>query len=70
MAEDGGTGPEAEDKTEAASPRRLERAREDGQVALSREVAGLGALAGGGLGMMIALVRSWWRNENEATATA
>ena len=55
MAEDGGTGPEAEDKTEAASPRRLERAREDGQVALSRELAGLGALVGGVLGVMIAV---------------
>jgi flagellar biosynthetic protein FlhB len=45
---------EAEDKTEAASPRRLEKAREDGQVALSREVVGLGALAGGVLGLMLA----------------
>ena len=30
----------------------------------------LGGMLGGMLGMMIALVRSWWRNENEATATA
>lgn len=38
------------EKTEAPTPRRLERAREEGQVAVSREVAGavgmLGALAG------------------------
>ncbi|MEO3474519.1 EscU/YscU/HrcU family type III secretion system export apparatus switch protein [Roseomonas sp. CAU 1739] len=55
MAEEGGSGTEAEDRTEAASSRRLERAREDGQVALSREVVGLGALAGGMLGMMLAV---------------
>ena len=30
----------------------------------------LGGMLGGMLGMMIALVRSWWRNEGEATATA
>ncbi len=55
MAEDG---TEAEDRTEAASPRRLEKAREDGQVALSRELAGLGALAGGVLGLMLAVAPS------------
>jgi flagellar biosynthetic protein FlhB len=32
------------DRSEAATPRRLERAREQGQVALSREAVGLGAL--------------------------
>ena len=52
MAEEGS---EAEDRTEAATPRRLEKAREEGQVALSREVAGFGALAGGVLGLMIGL---------------
>lgn len=52
MAEDS---TEAEDKTEAASPRRLEKAREDGQVALSRDLVGLGALAGGVLGLMVAV---------------
>ncbi len=36
-------GADAEDRTEAASPRRLQRAREDGQAPVSRE---LGALAG------------------------
>lgn len=46
---------EAEDKTEAASPRRLEKAREDGQVALSKELSGLGALCGGVLGLAIAV---------------
>ena len=46
---------EADDKTEAASPRRLEKAREEGQVALSKEVAGLGALAGGMLGVVLAV---------------
>lgn len=54
MAE-GDSGTEADDRTEAASPRRLEKAREDGQVALSRELVGLGALSGGVLGMMLAV---------------
>lgn len=53
MAEDAGG--EAGDRTEAATPRRLEKAREDGDVALSRELAGFGALAGGVLGLMIGL---------------
>ncbi len=53
-----------EDQTEAATPRRLERAREQGSIALSREVpvlAGLGAatllllLAGPSLGRSLAL---------------
>jgi flagellar biosynthetic protein FlhB len=55
MAEGGGQGGEAEDRTEAATPRRIEKAREDGQVAVSRELAGFGALGGGVLGLMIAL---------------
>ena len=54
MAE-GSQNSEAEDRTEAATPRRIEKAREDGQAAVSREVAGLASLAGGGLGLMIAL---------------
>lgn len=54
MAE-GAEGSDAGDKTEAASQRRLDKAREDGQVAVSRELAGLGALVGGVLGLMIAL---------------
>jgi flagellar biosynthetic protein FlhB len=38
-------GPEAEDRTEAATPRRLERAREQGQIALSREMPTFAVLA-------------------------
>ncbi len=54
MAEEG---PEssAEDRTEAATPRRIERAREEGQVALSREAVVLAALAGGTLAAAAAL---------------
>lgn len=55
MAEGTDAGSEAEDRTEAATPRRLEKAREEGQVALSREVAGLGALTGGVLGLVLAV---------------
>ncbi|BDG73006.1 EscU/YscU/HrcU family type III secretion system export apparatus switch protein [Roseomonas fluvialis] len=56
MAEGGGQGgSESEDKTEAATPRRIEKAREDGQAAVSRELAGFGALGGGVLGLTIAL---------------
>ncbi|WP_137177098.1 flagellar biosynthesis protein FlhB [Roseomonas sp. AR75] len=36
---------DAADRSEAATPRRLERAREQGQVALSREASGFAALA-------------------------
>jgi flagellar biosynthetic protein FlhB len=43
------------DRSEAATPRRIERAREDGQVALSREAVGWAALAGGTLAAMLAL---------------
>lgn len=46
---------DAEDRSEAATPRRIEKAREEGEVALSREMVGFGALGGGVLGMMIAL---------------
>jgi flagellar biosynthetic protein FlhB len=42
MAEEGGG--EAEDRTEAPSGRRLEKAREDGQVPNSREASGFAAL--------------------------
>lgn len=37
----------AEDRTEAASPRRLEKAREEGQTAVSRELAMLASLTAG-----------------------
>jgi len=45
MAETGDT----EDRTEAATPRRLQRAREQGRVALSRELPVLASLAAGTL---------------------
>ncbi|MDT8266970.1 EscU/YscU/HrcU family type III secretion system export apparatus switch protein, partial [Roseomonas sp. DSM 102946] len=35
---------EAEDRTEAPTPRRLQKAREEGQVAVSREMAGFASL--------------------------
>jgi flagellar biosynthetic protein FlhB len=43
------------DRTEAATPRRIERAREEGQVALSREAVGWTALAAGTLAALLAL---------------
>ncbi|TCZ53678.1 EscU/YscU/HrcU family type III secretion system export apparatus switch protein [Roseicella aquatilis] len=46
MAESGG---DAEDRTEAPSPHRLEKAREDGDVPLSREAVQLAALGAGTL---------------------
>jgi flagellar biosynthetic protein FlhB len=55
MAEGGEPRDDGQDRTEAATPRRIEKAREEGQVALSREVAGFAALAGGVLGLMIGL---------------
>jgi len=55
MAEGGEPRDDSQDRTEAATPRRIEKAREEGQVALSREVAGFAALAGGVLGLMIGL---------------
>ncbi len=51
MAEEG----ESEDRTEAATPRRLERAREEGNVPLSREAVGFASLAGATLAGAIAL---------------
>lgn len=46
---------DAEDRTEAPSQRRLDRAREEGQVPLSREAVMLATLGAGLLGMMMAL---------------
>lgn len=54
MAEGRG-GEDGQDRTEAATPRRIEKAREDGDIAVSRELSGFGALAGGALGMAIGL---------------
>lgn len=41
----------AEDRTEAASPQRLEEARKSGQLPVSRDVTVLASLAGAGFGM-------------------
>src|SRR6185312_14956468 len=46
-------GSEQEDRTEAATPRRLQKAREQGQVPLSREVPALAALASTALVLMM-----------------
>ncbi len=46
-------GTEAEDRTEAATPRRLERAREEGQVPVSRELPALVGLGGFALTLML-----------------
>jgi flagellar biosynthetic protein FlhB len=54
MAEEG-DGPESDDKSEAATPKRLDRAREEGQVALSREVVGWSGLAAGTVATMLVL---------------
>lgn len=43
MAE-GGEGSDGQDRTEAPTPRRLEQARQEGQVAVSREATGFAAL--------------------------
>lgn len=50
MAEQQGTATEAEDKTEAPTQRRLERAREEGETALSSELVKFAALGGATLG--------------------
>jgi flagellar biosynthetic protein FlhB len=42
---------DAEDRTEAASPERLRRAREEGDVPLSREVVQLASLGGAAIGL-------------------
>ncbi|WP_270936883.1 EscU/YscU/HrcU family type III secretion system export apparatus switch protein [Falsiroseomonas oryzae] len=47
--------PDPADRSEAATPRRIERAREQGQVALSREAAGFGALLLASLAALLAL---------------
>lgn len=53
MAEEGGD--DAAEKSEAATPRRIERAREQGQIALSREAVGFAALLLASLAAIIAL---------------
>ncbi len=54
MAE-GDEGADAADKTEAATPRRIEKSREDGQVAMSKEAVGWAALAAATLAATFAL---------------
>lgn len=49
-----GPGQDADDRTEAATPRRLEKAREEGQVPLSREAGGFATLAAAALVMATA----------------
>ena len=55
MAEGGGEGADAEDRTEAPTPKRLERARSEGQVPLSRDAVGLATLLCATLVGMLAL---------------
>ncbi len=50
MAEEEG---DSEDKTEAPSPRRLQKAREDGQVPVSREFSTLASLGGAALALLM-----------------
>jgi flagellar biosynthesis protein FlhB len=42
-----------EDRTEAATPRRLQRAREEGQIPISRELASLAGLAGASIALLL-----------------
>lgn len=51
----GAGGSEAEDKTEEATPRRLEKAREEGQIIMSREVVGFATFSAALLGLMFGL---------------
>jgi flagellar biosynthetic protein FlhB len=48
-------GQDSADRTEAATPRRLERAREEGQVALSREAITWASLCGAGLAAAVTM---------------
>src|SRR5271165_5456647 len=45
---------EQEDRTEAATPRRLQKAREEGNVPVSREIATLAGLGGAALALVVA----------------
>ncbi len=51
----GENGKDAEDRTEAPTPRRLEKAREEGQVPLSREVVGFATLAAAAVACLLVL---------------
>ncbi|HEY4956177.1 MAG TPA: flagellar biosynthesis protein FlhB [Caldimonas sp.] len=43
----------AQDKTHAATPRRIEKARAEGQVARSRDLGHVAAIAGGGIALIV-----------------
>lgn len=55
MSGSGGKEDGGQDKTEEATARRIEKAREEGQIAMSREVVGFVALGFGLVGMMFGL---------------
>ena len=55
MAGGGGEGADAEDRTEAPTPKRVERARSEGQVPLSRDAVGLATLLCATVAGMLAL---------------
>jgi flagellar biosynthesis protein FlhB len=48
----------AQDKNLPASPRKLEKARAEGQVARSRDLGHFAAVAGGGAALVVAAPRS------------
>jgi len=55
MSGSGGGEENGQDKTEDATPRRIEKAREEGQIAISREVVGFVALGFALIGMTLGL---------------
>jgi flagellar biosynthesis protein FlhB len=55
VAGGGGEGADAEDRTEAPTPKRIERARSEGQVPLSRDAVGLATLLAATVMGMLAL---------------
>src|SRR5215212_9731066 len=57
----------AQDKNLPASPRKLEKARAEGQVARSRDLGHFAAVAGGGAALMVAApVAAGWLRESLA----
>ena len=55
MSGSGGADEGGQDKTEDATPRRIQKAREEGQIAMSREVVSFVALGFGLIGLMFGL---------------
>ena len=55
MSGSGGADEGGQDKTEEATPRRIQKAREEGQIAMSREVVSFVALGFGLIGLMFGL---------------